>query len=123
MEERRQRLPEAVRPPGKGSVFEPRARMWLTRWRRRWGGKHGAIRTKDELPVQEMRDNAPIANLFCRDFRTPPGSGGGAKIRLNFEAGFRLDFLTPPLPIFDTEIRLDFEAVFRLQNGTLFRFP
>ena len=72
LEERRQRLPEAVRPPGKGSVFEPRARMWLTRWRRRWGGKHGAIRTRDELPVQEMRDKAPMINLLCRDVRSPP---------------------------------------------------
>ena len=101
MEERRQRLPEAVRPPGKGSVFEPRARMWLTRWQRRWGGKHGAIRTRDELAVQEMRDKAPMINLLCRDVRSPPpfevGLGGGTEIQLNIEAGFRLDFSTPPL--------------------------
>ena len=62
LEERRQRLPEAVQPPAKGSVSEPRARMRLTRWRRRWGGKHGAIRARDDLPVEEMRGKAPVAN-------------------------------------------------------------
>ena len=66
LEERRQRLPEAVQPPARGSVFEARGRMWLSRWRRRWGGKHRAIRTRDELPVEEMRNKAPIASIFWR---------------------------------------------------------
>lgn len=61
--ERRESLPEAVRPPDRGSVAEPRARMWLTRWRRRWGAKHGTIRMRDDVGVEEMREKALAALL------------------------------------------------------------
>ena len=58
LEERRLRLPEAVRPPSWGSVAQAGARMRLTRWRRRWNGRHGKIRTRDDISVQEIRDKA-----------------------------------------------------------------
>ena len=72
LEERRQRLPAAAQPRAKGSVTEPRARMWLSRWRRRWGGKHGAIRARGDLPVEDMRGKAPIANFMRCVFGAPP---------------------------------------------------
>ena len=59
LEERRLRLPEAVRPPARGSVGEARSRMWASRWRRKGGGRCGAIRARDDVSVQEMRDKAP----------------------------------------------------------------
>ena len=59
LEERRLRLPEAVRPPARGSVGEARSRMWASRGRRKGGGRYGAIRTRGDVSVQEMRDKAP----------------------------------------------------------------
>ena len=61
-------LPEAVRPAEKGSAVETKARVWALRWRRRWGLRYGAIPTREDIPVQEMREKAPVV------FRTPPRS-------------------------------------------------
>ena len=108
LEERRLRLPEAVRPPSWGSVAHAGARMRLTRWRRRWNGRHGKIRTRDDIPVQEMRDKAALCfNATCQRW------GGCSRanlwvglrshrrlVRANFESGFRTqiwdEFRTPP---------------------------
>ena len=108
LEERRLRLPEAVRPPSWGSVAQAGARMRLTRWRRRWNGRHGKIRTRDDIPVQEMLDKAALSLNATRQrggsvagpvSRPDCGRRGGV-IRADFESGFRTQiwsgFRTPP---------------------------
>ena len=63
LETRRMALPAAVMPPPRGTSAVPRARMWALRWRRRWGGRHGTIRPRDDLPLDEMRRKVP--RTFC----------------------------------------------------------
>jgi hypothetical protein len=58
-EERRQQLPEAVRPPGVGVPAQTSARVWAGTWRRRWGGTHGRIRVREHISVEELRSKAP----------------------------------------------------------------
>lgn len=58
LEEERRRLPEAARPLSRGTSADAGARMWACRFRRRWGGRYGAIRIRDEIPLQELRDKA-----------------------------------------------------------------
>ena len=50
-------------PHDRGTVADSPARMWATRWRRRWGGRSGTIRVVDELPVAERRDKAGVERL------------------------------------------------------------
>lgn len=63
-EQQRRALPESVRPTCKGVADEARARMWASRWRRRWGGKHGRIRPKDEMTAEEKRAKARAPELI-----------------------------------------------------------
>ena len=81
LEAERLRLPDSVRPASRGSAAEPWARMWVLRWRRRWGAKHGKVRLKSDVEVQECREKAR-ANNFSYSFpvwpdfkpeRTTPG--------------------------------------------------
>ena len=51
-------LPEAVRPPFSGTVAEASARMRACRWRRSWGGRHGRIRVREDVPLEERRATA-----------------------------------------------------------------
>lgn len=60
--QRRLQLPEAARPPERGVVADGRNRAWALKFRRRWGARHGAIRTLDALPVDEMRAKAGRAS-------------------------------------------------------------
>ena len=62
-EEGRGRLPDAVRPGFVGAAAATKARVWALRWRRRWGARHGAIRAREDIPVQEMRDKV---SQFCK---------------------------------------------------------
>ena len=57
-EEIRARLPEAARPAPQGTSAEARSRMWLRRWRLRWGGKLARIRLREELSQQDMAEKA-----------------------------------------------------------------
>ena len=45
-------------PHAAGSVVEPRARMFISRVRRRWGGRYGSMPAVEELSAQEMQDKA-----------------------------------------------------------------
>ena len=56
--QRRLMYPEASRPLDPGLVVESKARKWAQRWRIRWGARHGRIRVRDELPVEEARAKA-----------------------------------------------------------------
>ena len=53
--ERREELPLMCRPPDLGVAAEARSRAWAMRWRRRWGGRHGRIRVREDLSIEEMR--------------------------------------------------------------------
>ena len=59
LERQRLDLPEAVRPAGKGDVAMAKARAWACKWRRRWGFRYGAIRAREDIPAEEMREKAP----------------------------------------------------------------
>ena len=43
---------------GLGSVADARARMWATRWRRRWGGRFSQIREADCVSAEEIHRKA-----------------------------------------------------------------
>jgi hypothetical protein len=62
-EKLRQELPERHRPVAIGTAAQSSSRMWAFRWRKRWGGRHGKIRVRDEISVDEMRAKASI--LTC----------------------------------------------------------
>ena len=54
-EEQRVALPEAVRPPSRGSAANSRDRVWVAGWRIRWGGQHARIRVREDIPTEELR--------------------------------------------------------------------
>ena len=54
LEQQRGQLPEAVRPKPLGTTSDASARVWATAWRRRWGGKHGRIQIRDDVPQAEL---------------------------------------------------------------------
>jgi hypothetical protein len=62
-EESRRQVPEESRPAARGSAAESRGREWMRRLRRRWGGRHGRLRVRDEAPVQTLHDKARTAKV------------------------------------------------------------
>ena len=62
LEVQRLALPELVRPDARGSVVEPRARVWASSFRRRWGGRYGRIRVREHVPLEEMMAKAGSGN-------------------------------------------------------------
>ena len=84
LEQRRVRLPEAVRPPPRGTSLDAGARKWASRLRGRWGGFIDRFKVRDELPVSEMRDRAYAAMQWWRHLqsKTPPGT---AILRVNLD--------------------------------------
>ena len=60
MEESRNRVPVNLRPPTKGGSAHAKARIWALRWRRRWGGRHGRIRCREDIDADEMRTKASL---------------------------------------------------------------
>ena len=58
-------FPTAAMPPARRGCTESSARMWVSRWRRRWGGRHGTLRVRDDLPVDEMRRKACLCVPHC----------------------------------------------------------
>lgn len=57
-ERQRLQLPEAVRPGSHGTNIEVRARVWAGAWRRRWGGRHGGLSFREDVPLDQMRAKA-----------------------------------------------------------------
>ena len=57
-EQARARLPEELRPLYRGTAVEARARVWALGWRRRWGGRHGHVRVREDVPLEERREKA-----------------------------------------------------------------
>ena len=57
-EVQRLQWPEDVRPASKASVEVSSAREWVRQFRLRHGGRHGDIRIRDDVPVEEMRSKA-----------------------------------------------------------------
>ena len=45
-------------PHGRGTAIDASARMWATRFRRRWGGRVGSIGTSPTLTASDMRAKA-----------------------------------------------------------------
>ena len=46
-------------PHGRGTTAEGSARMWASRFIRRWGGRYGAIGASEDVPLDVMRNKAP----------------------------------------------------------------
>ena len=57
-EDLRERMPDAARVPYRGTVADASARMWATKFRRRWKGRFGGMRVREEVPVLELRTKA-----------------------------------------------------------------
>ena len=55
-EESRGRWPGTVRPRSVGLASSVKARVWALRWRRRSGARHGRVRAREHIPLDEMRD-------------------------------------------------------------------
>ena len=51
-------IPESSRPAARGTVAQGKGRAWAFRHRKRWDFSHGAIPTKDDMPVQERWEKA-----------------------------------------------------------------
>ena len=66
LEARRRRLPPATRPGPSGSATEVRGRVWGLRWRRRWGGRHAKIRTREDQSLDDMRAKVWVAEKSTR---------------------------------------------------------
>ena len=66
LERRRALIPENLRPPSRGVPAEVKARRWACRWRRRWGFRHGAIRAREDIPLEELRDKALVFKAFLQ---------------------------------------------------------
>ena len=54
-------VPEAARPAARGVVAQGKARAWALRFRNRWGLKHGATPTRDDVSAQEIEPEGPIS--------------------------------------------------------------
>ena len=61
-EELRVDVPEAVRPAARGVVAQGKARAWAFRTRKRWGLVHGSIPTREDMPVEELRQKARLGS-------------------------------------------------------------
>ena len=58
LERRYRELPDGLRPRARGMANEARERMFALRLRRRWGMRHGSIRAREDISVEEMRAKA-----------------------------------------------------------------
>ena len=52
----RSQLPAVCRPGHAGTAASTKGRSWAFRWRRRWGGRHGALRAREDITAAEIRD-------------------------------------------------------------------
>ena len=51
-------IPAAVRPPSAISRSDPVGEAWAFRLRKRWAGRHGRIRVRETIPLEDMRAKA-----------------------------------------------------------------
>ena len=58
LEERRSQVPEASRPSHRGTSADGHARAWARRWRKRWGARYGKVRSREDIPLEEMQAKA-----------------------------------------------------------------
>ena len=58
LERRYRELPEDLRPQARGMAHEAKERMFALRLRRRWGMRHGSIRAREDISIEEMRAKA-----------------------------------------------------------------
>ena len=52
-------------PQARGTVAQSSARMWASRFRRRWGGRFGCLPVSEVLPLEEMRAKAGDRRRLC----------------------------------------------------------
>jgi hypothetical protein len=57
-EEARQQLPEALRPRHRGVGAESKGRSFMSRFRMRWGGRYGAFKVRDQVPLPVLLSKA-----------------------------------------------------------------
>ena len=58
-------VPEDVRPRCRGSASDSSARAWMRRLRKRWGGRYGRLRVRDEPSMDVLQAKAPSL-IFAR---------------------------------------------------------
>jgi hypothetical protein len=56
-------------PQGRGTAADAAARIWATRFRRRWCGRFGSITIADEPPAADMRAKAPLRCRISSSYR------------------------------------------------------
>ncbi len=74
-EELRQALPEPVRPPSVGASSERRAKRWVARLRRRWGGRYTKIPLAEHVEPAELSAKATRAKPTCTPRQAPEAHG------------------------------------------------
>jgi hypothetical protein len=67
LEAQRLELPEAVRPDPRGTITDARARVWASAWRKRWGARHGRIRIREDVTLEDMRHKAGTTQHTARN--------------------------------------------------------
>ena len=46
---------QTVRPRGVGVSTQTSARVWAEAWGRSWSGKHGRVRVREQIPMEDLR--------------------------------------------------------------------
>ena len=64
-EEGRQQLPEALRPRHRGVGAQSKGRSFMSRFRKRWGGRYGALRVREQVPLPVLLSKARRYILPC----------------------------------------------------------
>jgi len=64
-EEGRLRWPADVRPPSNATAAEGKGKEWARRWRSRWGLRHAALRVRDTMSPEEMREKVRHFSDHC----------------------------------------------------------
>jgi hypothetical protein len=68
----RLQVPEAFRPSPWGTSDAASSRVKMDRWRRRWGGRYGALRKREFVPVAVMREKAGVAVCIVHAYSHTP---------------------------------------------------
>ena len=95
LEERRSQMPEASRPSHRGTSADGHARVWARRWRRRWGARYGKVRSREDIPLEEMQAKArPVPKGGGRSLHSVGEAApfSGSDSGLSFGSGIRPRF-------------------------------
>ena len=91
-EARRQELLEAVRPYARGLSAQAKGRSFMKRFRRRWGGRYGALRVREQVPLQLLQSKARwLGGLSGGE---EGGLGRSACLLVGWLAGYLTGWLT-----------------------------